>query len=110
MASTLGHLNVQNLHLLSPKDLATSMPNISIENQFCQTCTLGEHDIEKTFKTSLHRMKTQIDLVHTNVYNHFTTTFLSNVHYVLMFTNNYSWFSWVFFSKKNMSFFFSSSN
>lgn len=80
MASTLGHLNVQNLHLLSPKDLATSMPNISIENQFCQTCTLGEHDIEKTFKTSLHRMKTQIDLVHTNVYNHFTTTFC------LMFT------------------------
>jgi hypothetical protein len=110
MASTLRHLNVQNLHLLSPKGLATSMPNISIESQFCQACTLGEHNIEKTPKTSLHRMKTQFDLVHTNVYNHFTTTFLSSVHYVLTFNDNYSWSNWVFFSKKNMSFFFNSNN
>jgi hypothetical protein len=55
-------------------------------------------------------MKTQFDLVHTNVYNQFTTTILSSVHYVLTFTDNYSWFSWVIFSKKNMSFFFSSNN
>jgi hypothetical protein len=55
-------------------------------------------------------MKTQFDLVHTNVCNQITTTFLSIVHYVFTFTDNYNWFSWVFFSKKSMSFFFSSNN
>jgi hypothetical protein len=81
MASTLGHLNVQKLHLLFLKGLATSTPNISIESQFYQACTLGKHNIEKTPKTSLHRMKAQFDLVHTNVYNHFTTIIVGLVRF-----------------------------
>jgi len=45
-------------------------------------------------------MKTLFDLVHTNVCGPFTTTFVSNVHYVIMFIDNYSKFDWVFFFKK----------
>jgi hypothetical protein len=45
-------------------------------------------------------MKALFDLVHIDVCGPFTIASLSNVHYVLTFTDDYSKFDWVFFFKK----------
>jgi hypothetical protein len=47
--------------------LAPSTPNISIEGQFCQACTLGKHNRKNAPKTSLHRVKAPFDLIHTQM-------------------------------------------
>jgi hypothetical protein len=92
---------------LFQKGLAPSMPNISIEGQFCQVCTLGKHNRKKASKTSLHRMKAPFDLVHTDVCGPLNNTSLSGVCYILTFTDDCRRFGWVFFLKKKSVFFFS---
>jgi hypothetical protein len=67
---------------------------------FCQACTLGKHNKEKTPKHNTHCMNSSFELVHIDVCGPFTTTSLSKAQNILTFINDHSRFGYVFFYEK----------
>ena len=102
---SFGHLNLQDLILLKKKGMVNGLPalhNIKLE---CDGCALGKMHRDE-FPLHVNRKERDIlELVHTVICGPMQTRSLGGAYYFLLFTNDCTRFSWVYFlSNKSQAF------
>jgi len=93
-----GHLNVNGLKLLVQKDMVIGLPKTN-ELDLCEGCIYGKQTrklfpVEKSWRTT-----TCLELVHADLCGPMKMESLGGSRYFLMFTDDYSRFTWVYFLK-----------
>lgn len=89
-----GHINFNPLHGL-PK-LVRGIHNLSLPpNTLCESYISRKQHREK-FPSHQHHIRVPLDLVHANICEPMQTPTLAKCRYMLIFTNDYSWMSWLY--------------
>lgn len=63
----LGHLNYNNLTLLSQKNMVFGLPIVEKKHKVCERCLLRKHHQQPFPKEGVKRANEVLNLVHTNV-------------------------------------------
>ena len=91
-----GHLHLNGLKLLSQKEMVLGLPHIN-KLEFCEGCVLGKHS-KKPFPVGKSRRATEcLELVHADLCGPMRTESLNGSRYFLLFTDDYTRMSWVYF-------------
>lgn len=93
-----GHLNNKGLQLLVNKDMVVGLPKIH-DISFCEGCVYGKQartsfPVGKTWRASTH-----LELVHADLCGPMSVESIGGSRYFLLFIDDYSRMSWVFFLK-----------
>jgi len=93
-----GHLNIKGLQLLSDKCMVFRLPkNGSLD--LCEECVCAKQ-IRKSFLVGkVQRASKCLELIHADLCGSMQTKSLGGSRYFLLFTNDYSRMSWVYFMK-----------
>ena len=95
-----GHLNLQDLMLLQRKGMVDVLPTFHNVHLDCDGCALGKMHGED-FPLNIDRKKRDImELVHTDIYGPIQTRLLGGAYYFLLFSDDCTRFSWVYFIRK----------
>ena len=100
----LGHLSSQNVEKLANKDMVIGMKIINSKNSLklndpCEGCLLGKMSKLPFPKKSNHRAKALLEIVHTDLCGPMEIPSHGGSRYVLMFTDDYSRYTTVYFLK-----------
>ncbi|KAJ1704767.1 hypothetical protein LUZ63_004546 [Rhynchospora breviuscula] len=99
-----GHLNIKGLRLLSQKQMVFGLPEIK-EIGLCEGCVYGKQIRLPFPKNQLMRAKRVLELVHTDLCGPMETESLGGSRYFLLFIDDFSRMSWVYFlSNKSETF------
>ncbi|KAJ4807357.1 polyprotein [Rhynchospora pubera] len=93
-----GHLNVSSLKLLGHKRLVHGIPMIH-DIKFCEGCVYGKHSRSSFPKHPGRKTEGILDLVHTDLCGPMRTTSFGGSKYFLLFTDDFSRMSWIYFLK-----------
>jgi hypothetical protein len=91
------HLNFRYMQQLNKKGMVVGLPNIHFSKGVCEGCVLGKHPQEKFEKGKAHRASSPLDLIHSDLMGPFMRPSISKARYVLIFLDDYSRYTWVFF-------------
>ena len=95
-----GHLNFRGLEFLSKKEIVRGLPSISHLNQVWEGCLLGKQ-FKKSFpKESSSRAQNPLELIYTDVCGPIKLSSLGKSNYFLLFINDFSRKTWVYFLKE----------
>ena len=95
-----GHSNLQSLKFLSSKNMVKGLPLISETIGVCEGCQFGKMS-RKSFPTGqAWRASKKLELVHTDVCGPMRTSSLDNSKYFILFIDDYSRMTWVYFLKE----------
>jgi len=95
-----GHLNLQDLLLLQKKGMVEGLPIFHNIQLNCDGCALGKMHREQ-FPVHDRRKETNIlELVHTDICGPMQTRSLGGAYYFLLFTDDCTRYSWVYFLSK----------
>jgi hypothetical protein len=78
------------------------IPDIHFSKGICDGCVLGKHPQEKFDKGKTHKASTPLDLIHNDLMGPFPHPSISKSSYVLIFFNDFSCFTWIFFLRKKL--------
>ena len=92
-----GHLNFQSLRLLYHKNMIHGLPTIEDRDGTCEGCALGKHHRQSFPKGVAWRAKKVLELVYTDVCGPMQTTSHAQNRYFILFTDDYSRMTWVYF-------------
>ncbi|GJY18952.1 retrovirus-related pol polyprotein from transposon TNT 1-94 [Tanacetum coccineum] len=95
-----GHLNFGDLKLLSLKGMVKGLDQIDHPNHVCEGCLLGKHARSSLPKEATSRAKEPLQLIHTDLCGPITPTSHGKNLYFLLFTNDYSRKTLVYFLKE----------
>ena len=95
-----GHLNFGSLELLSKKRIVRGLPCINHPDQLCEGCLLGKQFRNSFPKESYSRAKKPLELIHTDVCGPISPSSLGKNNYFLLFINDFSRKTWVYFLKQ----------
>ncbi|MCF8701902.1 DDE-type integrase/transposase/recombinase, partial [Corynebacterium sp. MC-10] len=95
-----GHLNFGGLELLSKKDMVRGLPFISHPNQLCEGCLLGKQFRKSFPKKSSSRAQKPLELIHTDICGPIKPSSLGKSNYFLLFIDDFSRKTWVYFLKQ----------
>jgi hypothetical protein len=95
-----GHLNFGGLELLSKKDMVRGLPYINHPNQVCEGCLLGKQFKMSFPKESSSRAQKPLELIHTDVCGPIKPRSLGKSNYFLLFIDDFSRKTWVYFFKE----------
>ena len=95
-----GHLNYGSLELLSKKSMVRGLPYIKHPDQFCEGCLLGKQFRNSFPKESYSRAKKPLELIHTDVCGPISLSSLGKNNYFLLFIDDFSRKTWVYFLKQ----------
>jgi transposase InsO family protein len=95
-----GHLNFQSLKLLQQQDLVYGLPSIHEKGDVCEGCALGKHHRQPFPKGGAWRAKEVLELVHTDVCGPMKTLSNSQNKYFILFIDDYSRMTWVYFMRQ----------
>lgn len=93
-----GHLNVNGLKLLNQKEMVIGLPHIS-EFEFCEGCVYGKQSRNSFPVGKSWRASECLELVHADLCGPMQTESLGGSKYFLLFTDDYSRMSWIYFLK-----------
>ena len=93
-----GHLNFDNLSQLQKQGMVKGLPTFKRENEKCESCIFRKQHRE-TFPTSSWRVDRHLQLVHNDICGPFPTS-IGSCRYFLLFIDDFSWMTWVYFLKK----------
>ncbi|KAK2994443.1 hypothetical protein RJ640_001259 [Escallonia rubra] len=96
----LGHLNFGGLKLLSTKNMIKGLPSIDQPDQLCKACLVGKQHRHSFPKESISRAKAPLELIHTDVCGPIDPASLGKNRYFLLFIDDYSRKTWVYFLKQ----------
>ncbi|KAK2996001.1 hypothetical protein RJ640_019468 [Escallonia rubra] len=96
----LGHLNFGGLKLLSTKNMVKGLPLIDQPDQLCEACLVGKQHRHSFPKESISRTKALLELLHTDVCGPIDPASLGKNIYFLLFIDDYSRKTWVYFLKQ----------
>ena len=95
-----GHLNFGGLELLSKKEMVRGLPCINHPNQVCEGCLLGKQFKMSFPKESSTRARKPLELIHTDVCGPIKPRSLGKNNYFLLFIDDFSRKTWVYFLKE----------
>ncbi|CAB75469.1 copia-type reverse transcriptase-like protein [Arabidopsis thaliana] len=95
-----GHLNFGGLELLSRKEMVRGLPCINHPNQVCEGCLLGNQFKMSFPKESSSRAQKPLELIHTDVCGPIKPKSLGKSNYFLLFIDDFSRKTWVYFLKE----------
>ena len=90
---------------LSKKGLVDGLPNIHFSKGICEGCVLGKHPQEKFDKGKTQKALFPLDLIHNDLMGPFPHPSINKSRYVLIFGDDFSCFTWIFFLKKKLEVF-----
>ena len=91
--------------MLSKKKTVRGLPSISHPNEVCEGCLLGKQ-FKKSFpKESSSRAQKPLELIHTDVCGPIKLRSLSKSNYFLLFIDDFSSKTWVYFLKEKLEVF-----
>lgn len=93
-----GHLNINGLRLLSRKEMVFGLPRIG-ELGFCEGCIYGKQSRKSFPVASSWRASNCLDLIHADLCGPMKTESFGGSRYFLLFTDDFSRMSWVYFLK-----------
>ncbi|KAK2994415.1 hypothetical protein RJ640_009642 [Escallonia rubra] len=96
----LGHLNFGGLKLLSTKNMVKGLPSIDQPDQLCEACLVDKQHRHSFPKESISRAKAPLELIHTDVCGPIDPASLGKNIYFLLFIDDYSRKTWVYFLKQ----------
>ncbi|KAK2970863.1 hypothetical protein RJ640_022305 [Escallonia rubra] len=96
----LEHLNFGGLKLLSTKNMVKGLPSIDQPDQLCEACLVGKQHRHSFPKESIARAKAPLELIHTDVCGPIDPASLGKNRYFLLFIDDYSRKTWVYFLKQ----------
>jgi hypothetical protein len=92
-----GHLHYDGLYHLSQKDKVRGLPYFKMTHHICLECMAGCQHRERFPKASLYCASHVLALIHTDLVGPLATGSLSGSRYFIVFTNDYTQKSWVYF-------------
>ena len=93
------HLNINGLKLLNQKEMVNGLPKIDSFDNVCEGCIYGKQ-CKKPFPVGkAWRAKCSFELVHADLCRPMRAQTLSRSWYFLLFIDDYSHISWVYFLK-----------
>jgi hypothetical protein len=95
-----GHLNFIYMQQLSKKILVDGLPNIHFSKGVCEGCVLGKHPQEKFDKGKYQRAYASLGLIHSDLMGSFPHPSISKVRFVLIFVDDFSRFTWIYFLRQ----------
>ena len=93
-----GHLNEKRLKLLTNNDMVVGLPKIS-NIRFCEACVYGKHNRNSFPTVCAWRTSKCLELVHVDLCGPMSVESFGGSKYFLMFTDDYSRMSWLYFLK-----------
>ena len=79
--------------------MVTGLPEVSPKHEgICKGCALGKNT-KKSFPRSKYRSKGILDLIHSNICGPMSSLFLSGCLYYVLFIDDHSRKSWIYFLK-----------
>ena len=95
-----GHLNFGALKLLGDKYMVNGMPLINHQHHLCEAYLLGKHSRRSFPKEAMTRATEPLQLVHTDVRGPIKPSSFGKNRYFLLFIDDYSRKTWVYFLKQ----------
>jgi len=93
-----GHLNINGLKLLTRKNMVIGLPKVG-DLELCEACIFGKQS-RKSFPVGKSwRASSCLELVHADLCGPMKIESLGGSRYFLLFTDDYSRMSWVYFLK-----------
>ena len=93
-----GHLNFDSLSQLQKQGMVKGLPTFKRENVKCESCIFGKQHRE-TFPTSSWQANRRLQLVHSDICGPLQTS-LGGCKYFLLFVDDFSRMTWVYFLKQ----------
>ena len=94
-----GHLNFGALKALGKKRMVNGLPIISHPNQLCEVCIFGKYPRKPFPKEAISKATKPLQLVHVDVYGSIKPTSFGKNNYFLLFIDDFSCKTWVYFLK-----------
>ncbi len=101
MALRLGHVNFKNMFHLSSRNVTIGLPKLPLVLSTCECCQLGKQHREQFPKKSENRACQILEFIYTYLCGPLKPSSLGGSNYFIMFTNDLSKKSWVYFLKYN---------
>ena len=102
-----GHLSYQSLHHLSHHSRVIGLSQVQSPSRVCEHCLTGRQQRRKFSKASFTRATKPSEILHSDLMGPLSTPTLAGSRYILVFTDDYSHKSWIYFLKsKDQTFFF----
>jgi hypothetical protein len=93
----MGHLHHGALRIL--REITIGIPDFSVEHHdVCRGCAMGKYT-KASFPSSDSRAAGILDLIHSDVSGRMSSTSLSGFEYYVLFIDDYSKKTWIFFLK-----------
>jgi transposase InsO family protein len=92
-----GHFNLHALRILSQKNMMRDLPSIKDTGDVCEGCQLGKQHRQAFPSGKAWRAKEFLELVHTDVCGPMRTPSLDKSRYFILFIDDYSRMTWVYF-------------
>jgi hypothetical protein len=102
---SFGNLNFKYMKQLIKHGMVDGLPDIHFSKGICEGCVLGKHPQEKFDKGKIQEAYFPLDLIHSDLMGPFFHPSISKVRYVLIFVDDFSRFTWIYFLKKKLEFF-----
>jgi hypothetical protein len=80
--------------------LVDCLPDIHFSKGICEGCVLGKHPQEKFDKGKTQRASSHLDLIHSDLMGPFLHPSINKARYVLIFVDDFSHFTWIFFLRQ----------
>ena len=93
-----GHLHMKGLKLLAQKNMVVGLPKID-DLDFCEGCIYGKESKNSFPVNKSLRAFACLEIMHTDIFGPMSVESLRGSRYFLLFIDDYSHMSWVFFLK-----------
>jgi hypothetical protein len=80
--------------------MVDGLPNIHFSKGICEGCVLGKHPQEKFDKEKTQKAYFPLNLIHSDLMGPFPHPSISKLRYVLIFIDDLSHFTWIYFLRK----------
>jgi hypothetical protein len=80
--------------------MVDGLPNIHFSKGICEGYVLGKHPQEKFDKEKTHKAYFPLNLIHSDLMGPFPHPSISKLRYVLIFIDDLSHFTWIYFLRE----------
>lgn len=95
-----GHVSNSRLQLMHSKEMVNGLPKFPVNKEVCGACKIGKQTRDAFPKESQTKTKEKLEIVHTDVCGPMQTDSLDGSRYFLLFVDDFTRMSWVYFLKQ----------